>query len=255
MKQKIVIVTSAYGTSYLKKIGGQEKMLDLIQKSGADGIEIRRELLSSEELLQLPHLAKRIKQLKLACFYSVPFGLFKKQSIINPLLDIYFHEAALLNATLLKFSLGSFNEVMKASQAESLKAILASYPSIQCVIENDQEKESGNLSVMKAFATAIETYELPLKLAFDCGNWYWVNEDPTIAAKTLSKYIGYIHIKATQLDKNKKRITIPPTGKDDKCLQLVSQYFPNNIPQGIEFPLIGDDLLTISRHYVDLLKE
>lgn len=255
MKRKIIIVTSSYGADYLQQLGGQHGILDLIQKSRADGVEIRRELFSTEALTQLPALARQIALTKLDCFYSVPFALFGKQSELNADLATYFAEAAVLNATLLKFSLGHFNYEMSSQQVEQLKQLLSSYPKIQCVIENDQTPESGNLAAMAAFTTTIAQHNLPLKLAFDCGNWCWVGEDPVLAAKTLANHIAYIHIKATQLDATGKRIAVPLTGREDKCLQLVRQYFPTDITRGIEFPLNGEDLLAVSRHFVDLLKE
>jgi len=30
---------------------------------------------------------------------------------------------------------------------------------------------------------------------------------------------------------------------------------PSDVPRGIEFPLEGDDLVAVTRHYVDLLRE
>ena len=54
MGRKIMVVTAAYGAEQVRQAGGQRAMLPVIAGAGADGVEIRRELFSSEELLTLP---------------------------------------------------------------------------------------------------------------------------------------------------------------------------------------------------------
>jgi hypothetical protein len=53
MKRKIIVVTAAYGSEQIKAMGGQQAVLPLIANAGADGVEIRRELLSDQELNSL----------------------------------------------------------------------------------------------------------------------------------------------------------------------------------------------------------
>lgn len=45
MKTEIIVVTGAYGTDTVKQHGGQRALLPIIAGAGADGVEIRRELL------------------------------------------------------------------------------------------------------------------------------------------------------------------------------------------------------------------
>ncbi|MGV6988495.1 sugar phosphate isomerase/epimerase family protein [Testudinibacter sp. P80/BLE/0925] len=254
MRRKIIITTSAYGADYIKSIGGQGEILTVIKASGADGVEIRRELFSDEVLSELPRLANKIKQAQLACFYSVPFPLWISPEKIHPQLRQYFAEARQLNADLLKFSLGDFKPDTPAVLADTLKQIMDMYPEIQCVIENDQAKKSGNLNSMVAFTQWLTRHHVPLRLAFDSGNWAWAEQDPQLAAQQLAAYVGYIHIKSTALDTTGKRITVPPKNQEDRYLQIVQRYLPQNVARGIEFPLIGGDLVAISRHFVELLR-
>lgn len=57
MARKIIVVTAAYGNDHVKSLGGQAAVLPFIANAGADGVEIRRELCSAEELNALPSLA------------------------------------------------------------------------------------------------------------------------------------------------------------------------------------------------------
>lgn len=72
MGRKIMVVTAAYGADQVRQAGGQRAMLPVIAAAGADGVEIRRELFSSEELLALPALGESIELLGLLACYSAP---------------------------------------------------------------------------------------------------------------------------------------------------------------------------------------
>ncbi|VTN12519.1 Uncharacterised protein [Raoultella terrigena] len=66
MARKIIVVTAAYGNDRVRELGGQSAVLPFIAGSGADGVEIRRELFSAEELNRLPALAAEIESHGLA---------------------------------------------------------------------------------------------------------------------------------------------------------------------------------------------
>ena len=57
MKRKIMVVTAAYGHDQVRAAGGQTAMLPIIAEAGADGVEIRRELLTEAELKTLSTMA------------------------------------------------------------------------------------------------------------------------------------------------------------------------------------------------------
>lgn len=72
MSRKIMVVTAAYGADQVRQAGGQRAMLPVIAGAGADGVEIRRELFSSDELMALPALRESIELLGLLACYSAP---------------------------------------------------------------------------------------------------------------------------------------------------------------------------------------
>jgi len=248
MAYKVIIVTSSYGADYIKKIGGQYDIIPIIKAAGAYGVEIRRELLSDNELVQLPKLAQQIFQHDLVCFYSVPCHLFIEGGKFNPNLDNYLHEAKQLNAKLIKFSLGHFDE---NSQLSQLNRLLASYCDIQLVVENDQTKCS-TIAPFEAFFTQTAKHAIPIRMTFDTGNWLCLNIDPIEAAQRLSQYIAYIHIKAAKLIALGKIDALPPT-INDSWMQLINHYLPKSAFRGIEFAITGDDLESVSKKYINLL--
>lgn len=250
MSKHVIIVTSSYGADYIKRCGGQSYVLPIIKQAGADGVEIRRELLEQQELLQLSELAQQISAHKLICFYSVPFHLFITENEINPDIRHYFDEAKQLGAKLIKFSLGYYSE---KSDLTKLKNILREYFDIQLVVENDQT-ECGIIAPFEAFFTQVIALSLPIKMTFDTGNWLCLEEDPQIAAQKLGQYVGYIHVKAAKLITKGKIAALPPNDLSDEWMQLINNLLPKNVVRGIEFPLEGDDLVSVSKKYVLLLK-
>lgn len=108
MGRKIMVVTAAYGAEQVRQAGGQRAMLPVIAGAGADGVEIRRELFNSEELLALPALGESIELLGLLACYSAPAALFMPDGTLNPDLPRYLSEANTLNALWLKVSTGPF---------------------------------------------------------------------------------------------------------------------------------------------------
>lgn len=105
-----MVVTAAYGADQVRQAGGQRAMLPVIAGAGADGVEIRRELFSNDELMALPALGESIELLGLLACYSAPAPLFMPDGTLNPDLPRYLSEASALNALWLKVSLGHFSD-------------------------------------------------------------------------------------------------------------------------------------------------
>ena len=233
MARKIIVVTAAYGNDLVKALGGQSAVLPFIAGSGADGVEIRRELFSAAELKQLPTLAADIEKQGLLACYSAPQALFTDNGELNPHLPSLLEEAQTLNALWLKLSLGHF---IHNQQLETLRDIL-----------------SGQLAPMQRFKAACRVHQMPVTLTFDMGNWLWVGDSPEEAARHLAPAVSYIHVKAAEPHHEKYR-AVPPDQADARWLALLDNL-PADAPRGIEFPLVGDDLTAVTRHYVDLLRE
>jgi len=247
MKPDIIVVTAAYGHAQIAALGGQRALLPIIQQAGADGVEIRRELLDDAALADLPALALAVAEHQLHVSYSVPDTLFCDGGEINPRITHYVEEARQLNAQRLKVALGDFTGALPR---ETLQALLADLP-FQLTVENDQT-EHGRLAPSVAFFTAVREAELPISMTFDMGNWCWTGEDADQAAEQLAAQVGYVHVKAAVPHQDSFR-AIALDEADDHWRALLQQL-PAQAPRGIEFPLEGDDLTAVTRHYVSLLR-
>ena len=248
MERKIIVVTAAYGHDRLNQLGGQAAVLPFIANGGADGVEIRRELFSPQELESLPALAAAIAEHNLLACYSAPEPLCLPDGTLNPLLPSLLQEAHALNALWLKVSLGHFQH---KSTLEPLRAMLAE-SGMALVVENDQT-ECGKLAPMQRFSAACRVLNLPVTLTFDMGNWLWVDDSPEEAARLLAPAVSYIHVKAAQAHHFHWR-AVPPDHGDPRW-QALLDVLPADAPRGIEFPLEGRDLTAVTRRYVTWLRE
>ena len=248
MARKIIVVTAAYGNDHVKALGGQSAVLPFIAGSGADGVEIRRELFTPDELSRLAELAADIERRGLLVCYSAPEALFAADGSLNPRLSDFLLEAQTLNALWLKLSLGHFSH---HDDLEALREILQE-SGMALVVENDQT-DCGQLAPMQRFKAACRVNQLPITLTFDMGNWLWVGDSPEEAARHLAPAVSYIHVKAAEPHPTQFR-AVPPDEASARWLALLNNL-PADAPRGIEFPLTGHDLTAVTRRYVKLLRE
>jgi sugar phosphate isomerase/epimerase len=243
-----MVVTAAYGHDQVRAAGGQTAMLPIIAEAGADGVEIRRELLTDAELKTLSTMASAIEIFGLLACYSAPEPLFLEDGNLNPRLPELLEEAQALQALWLKVSLGHFSHT---EQFNVLRQWLDN-SGMALVVENDQT-DCGQLAPMQRFQAACREMALPVTLTFDMGNWLWVGDSPEEAARHLAPAVSYIHVKAAVPHKDNFR-AVAPDRADARWLDLLGQL-PADAPRGIEFPLEGADLTAVTRHYVNLLRE
>ncbi len=248
MNREVIVVTAAYGSQKIAELGGQQALLAIIAAAGADGVEIRRELFTPDEVCQLDKLGEAITRSGLAAFYSVPEALFMPDGGLNPHLDQHFVEAEQLNARLLKYSLGHYRANCDYSE---LRCRLARQK-IHLVVENDQTG-CGTLAAMVRFFHASGENQICNGMTFDIGNWLWAGSPPLEAAERLAGYVSYIHVKAA-LPQGDSWRTVALNVGDDLWRQTLA-LLPNHPARAIEFPLEGSDLVAVTRHYVDLLRE
>ncbi|NNS09051.1 MULTISPECIES: sugar phosphate isomerase/epimerase [Erwinia] len=248
MKREVIVVTAAYGQKQVAALGGQQALLPIIAAAGADGVEIRRELFSEQQLATLPLLAEAIRAARLVTFYSVPEALFMADGSLNPRLDQHFSEAEQLNAQLLKYALGNYQPDFECHE---LRSKLAG-KKVHLVVENDQT-DCGKLAALDRFFHACGESRTCNGMTFDMGNWLWVGDKPLEAANRLNRYVSYIHVKAAVPEGESWRAVALDDADDlwRKTLALL----PSDVPRAIEFPLEGPDLVAVTRHYVDLLRE
>lgn len=248
MERKIIVVTAAYGHGYIAETGGQAAVVPIIAAAGADGVEIRRELLGSAINDELDTLAQTIRTHQLMACYSAPAALYLDDARLNPAIPALLDEAERLDADWLKLSLGRY----ESSQQFTLLQQWLSQSQVRLMIENDQTA-AGRLAPMQRFAAACRVLNMPLRLTFDMANWLWVNESPQEAAQALAPAVGYIHVKAAVADERGTR-AIALDNADPHWLALL-KALPPDVPRGIEFPLQGADLTGVTRHYVTLLRK
>ncbi|AWQ20596.1 xylose isomerase [Pantoea ananatis] len=247
MKPEIIVVTAAYGHQQIAELGGQAALLPLIQQAGADGVEIRRELFDETALAHLPALAQAAQVHQLRISYSVPDALFCEDGKLNPLLDGYFSEARQLNAQRLKVALGNFTGAL---YSEKLRGLMTEY-GVPLTVENDQTRFGKQQPMIRFFKAANEA-ALPITMTFDMGNWCWTGEDPNQASDLLAEHVGYVHVKAAvPQGASYRAIALDDAGPG---WQSLLYRLPAAVPRGIEFPLEGDDLIAVTRHYVTLLR-
>lgn len=247
MERKIIIVTAAFGAEVVHQAGGQRYFIPIIAQSGADGVEIRRELLSSAVDEELSDLKLLIKEQGLFSYYSVPESLFTAPGTINPRLAHFQREAALLNAQAIKFALGAGAGHCTVKQlADQLTDC-----HVPLLIENDQT-ETGKIQPMLEYFNQYHPLPTVQGMTFDMANWLWVDESPNKAAGQLAPYVTYCHVKAAiKTETSWRAICLDESQGEWRTLLSM---MPQGVPLGIEFPLEGNNIAECTRYYVELLR-
>ena len=245
----ILISLSSFGAAEVRR-HGQLWFLFLAQQAGADGVEVRGELLVDAER-ELPALAAAAQEAGLQRVYSSPEGLWSDDGGLDaPALERGLAAAACLRAPRLKMAIGGFG----SSSLESLRRLrtrLADTP-IELVIENDQTAGAGTLGALQTFLGEARDRDLPTGMTFDMGNWHWTGECPLQAAQALASHVRYVHCKGVQ--RQAQRWVAVPLADSAAPWRAVLRALPAGLPWAIEYPLIGDDLLAVTRNQVDELR-
>ena len=245
----VLISLSSFGSAETRR-HGQLWFTHLAHSAGADGIEVRGELLVNPST-ELPALATAARDLSLRLVYSSPERLWRDDAALdhNALLRAldYAHQ---LGAQRLKMSIGAFGPGSEKS-LDALRQHLAASP-IELLIENDQTPSAGTLPALQTFFDMARHHDLPLGMTFDMGNWHWVGECPLQAALALAPLVRYVHCKGVQ--RQPAQWVAVPLAQSAAPWRVLLRAMPTNLPWAIEYPLIGDDLLAVTRHEIALLK-
>ncbi|MBC2581890.1 sugar phosphate isomerase/epimerase [Clostridium sp. DJ247] len=250
----VYITTSAFGTKQVCD-KGQQFYIPVIAKSGANGVEIREELITERDI-PLGTLREVVKKERLECIYSAPVSLWKENGELNrELIWSVVSKAIELEAKIVKFSLGNFKD--NVSNIEALQRVIGQLETekynLTLTIENDQTSYGGNLYNLHYFLKQCEKYNIPISMTFDVGNWNWTNEDPIEAAEKLSKYVVYIHFKHVDRDRTQLN-TVPLPEAPNAIWRKVLAKLPQDALRAIEFPITGINLEEETIKYVTLLK-
>lgn len=239
----VLISLSSFGAAEVLR-HGQLWFTQLSQKAGADSVEVRGELLR-DAVIELPTLEN------MAAVYSSPEGLWNNAGQLDePALVRGFHAAQLLGAERLKMAIGGFGCKSHPSLLR-LKELLTNH-AIELVIENDQSESAGTLAAMQSFFDAQESAGLDLGMTFDMGNWHWQGECPLQAAQTLAHRVRYVHCKGVQRQPGKW--VAVPLMESTAPWRAILRALPADVPHAIEYPLIGDDLESVTRAQVEVIR-
>ena len=247
---QVLISLSSFGAAEVRR-HGQLYFARLSHAAGADGIEVRGELLT-QPAAELPALASMVREAGLQCVYSSPDGLWQEDGALDDAaLDRALDAAALLGAARLKMSIGHFSAGSLAALPALAQRLDRS--AVELVIENDQTAAAGSLAALASFFPAAAARGLPLGMTFDMGNWHWVGECPLQAAKTLAEHVRYVHCKGVQ--RQPQRWVAVPLADSADPWRAILGALPADVPWAIEYPLAGDDLLATTGTEVRRLRE
>lgn len=246
----VLISLGAFGASEVLRLG-QLHFTRVAAAAGADGVEVREELLRDPDT-ELPALAIEVAARGLHAVYSCPTGLWREDGCLDEAaLHSALAAARLLGAARLKMSIGGFGPASAPAWA-TLKALFQNPSGLELVIENDQTPEAGTLSALQGFFSAAQDQGLPLAMTFDMGNWHWVGECPQSAAQALGMRVGYVHCKGVQREPG--RWVAVPLAHSQAPWRAVLGHLPAEVPWAIEYPLQGADLMAVVQAELALLR-
>ncbi|HZY16955.1 MAG TPA: TIM barrel protein [Ramlibacter sp.] len=248
--QQVLISLGAFGAAEVRR-HGQLWFTRLAQDAGADGVEVRGELLA-DPATELPALAAAVRERGSAVVYSSPEGLWAADGSLDAgALERALAAATAVGAPRLKMSIGGFGRGSAGSFAPLAQALRAH--GLELLIENDQTVAAGTLVPLQAFFARAQAAGLPLGMTFDMGNWHWTGECPLDAARLLGGRVAYVHTKGVQ--RQPQRWVAVPLADSAAPWRSVLRQLPRGLPWAIEYPLQGDDLAAVTRAQVQLLRE
>ncbi|MDB5845522.1 MAG: Xylose isomerase domain protein barrel [Polaromonas sp.] len=245
----ILVSLTAFGAAEVRR-HGQLWFTRLCHEAGADGVEVRSELLV-DAASELPAIAQAVRDTGMRMVYSSAGYLWTADGALDiAALQHALNAAQTLGAPRLKMAIGGFG----ASSHASLMALRDSLEAarIELVIENDQTPAAGTVPALQRFFDAANDQGLFLGMTFDMGNWHWTGECPLQAAAALAPQVRYVHCKGVQ--RQPHRWVAVPLADSSAPWRAVLRALPAHVPWAIEYPLIGDDLLAVTRREIGQLR-
>lgn len=211
MNEKIVLNTIAFKDEMNTGVT-QDKFVDQVAKMGFDGIEIRNEYLSDKKL-ELIEIKEKSQQKDLDTFYSVNDCLIVSGHI-NPEFDQYIGEMKKLSSKRVKMNIGDVtNYSIELFKDEILPKLDSSY---NLSLENNQNFRDSNFENTKLFFQMVKAVGCQnIDYCFDIANWSWLDVTANVAAKTLSQFTKYVHLKNVTTVNGHKVITSLENGELD----------------------------------------
>lgn len=212
----------------VKKGNLQSDLISEGIKLGFNQFEVRREYFSNIEKESID-IKKLADNFDLELFYSVPDEVFN-QGEINTNLQTYLEEAKAFGAKHIKWNIGDFENF----KGELTELTVLTNQGIEVNIENDQTELSGKIKAIEAFMKAVTKEGINIGYVYDLGNWPFVEEDETEAAKKLAQYVKYIHVK--DVKKQQDKPLVKPLDHGDIDWRACLAILPCDVPIAIEYP-------------------
>ncbi|WP_455883651.1 sugar phosphate isomerase/epimerase family protein [Pseudomonas putida] len=242
----VSISLSSYGADLVRQ-QGQLSFVELLAAAGAQRIEWREELLTTERPADL---AQAAAEQGLECVFSSPLELWVAgRAQPNADLAATLDRAQAFGARWLKVSLGYFTDT---NDLESLQALLQRHP-VSLLVENDQTLHGGRIEPMQRFFNEVERLGLPVKMTFDIGNWQWQDQSALTAARLLGRHVDYLHCKAVARRADGKLVALAPSATDLHLWEQLLKHMTQGITRAVEFPLQGADLIAVTAQQVAAL--
>jgi sugar phosphate isomerase/epimerase len=249
-----VISLTSFGAAEVRR-HGQLYFTHLSKMAGADGVEVRGELLVAAQT-ELPQLAQTVRDLNLSVLYSCPDPLFLQDgSVDDKTLGRAIEATQKLGATRMKMSIGGYLGASHGGASVPDIAVVAKMLAdggVEMVVENDQSVSAGSLPAMTQFFAEASAQGLELGMTFDVGNWHTAGECPLQAAHALGSRVAYVHTKG--VSKMPHKWAAVPLADSIAPWRAILRELPCDVPWAIEYPLIGDDLVSVTRAEIDHLR-
>nr|WP_314873256.1 AP endonuclease [uncultured Pseudomonas sp.] len=239
----VSISLSSYGADLVRQ-RGQASFIAMLAAAGVNRVELREELFASPP--DCPQLSAAINASGMQCLYSSPLELWLDDGQLNPALPAKLQTARALGAVALKVSLGHYQQ--RCDLTALAAQLSADGPAL--LVENDQTAHGGRIEPMLQFLLRSESMSLPLGMTFDIGNWRWQGESAVQAAHELGRWVRYVHCKAVERQANGRLVAVPPRAADLLAWEEMFSEFSPAVVRAVEFPLVGDDLLAVTRAQV-----
>ena len=248
-----LISLTSFGNAEVRR-HGQLYFAQLSAAAGADGFEVREELLI-DAVQELPALAAYAQAHQLRTVYSCPQPLFAVDGTLDTaVLQHAIAATHTLGAPWLKMSIGGFAAQSVAHSAQGFAALKQAIADagITLLIENDQTTPAGTVQALQRFFDAADAAGLPLPMTFDMGNWHYLGECALQAAQLFGSRVGYVHSKGVQ--RQPAKWVAVPLAESAAPWRAILRALPSNVPRAIEYPLIGDDLHAVTRTELAVLR-
>lgn len=242
----VSISLSSYGADFVRQ-RGQEQFIDLLASAGASRVELREELFSCQP--DPTALGAFIAGAGLQCLYSTPLELWCAQGVLAPELKAKLRIAKALGAVAVKVSLGHYRGDV---DMRALRALLSEDGPV-LLVENDQTEHGGRITPLVGFFEQAQACGVRVGMTFDIGNWQWLDEPVLEAANRLGRWVEYVHCKAVIRHATGRLVATAPQAPDLEHWQQVLAHFTPGVARAVEYPLLGEDLLTVTRSHVRLL--